>query len=327
MKTLIKVYTILLFQLPIHLFSQPSNYSLDFDGQNSYVEIATNTNMSPTQSVTVEAWVKGTFSQNRAFIYDRIEVSDGYGLTVESKLAGLTINGGHGIVVGNTNVQDGNWHHIAGVYNRSKGKLYIYTDGILEDSLSYIDPISYFTEPRNAIGGLGGAQYFEGLIDEVRVWNIARSSSQILQHKDSCLSGNENGLVGYWRFEEGSGNIALDLSIHSNHGNLKNNVNWDNDVPFVRCKPNGIDYLSQNMGNISIYPNPSPGLIYLELQNTDVPIHKIHIYNHLGNLVYRKILLDQNLTEIDLAKFEGGMYFVEVLTDKGLISFAKLIIE
>src|SRR4029077_18000384 len=54
--------------------------------------------------------------------------------------------------------------------------------------------------------------YFVGLIDEVRVWNIARSAAQIAATMRQRLAGNETGLVGYWRFDDVGGTTALDSS-------------------------------------------------------------------------------------------------------------------
>ncbi len=69
-------------------------------------------------------------------------------------------------------------------------------------------------------GGSGISSPFAGTIDEVRIWNYARSQTEI--RRDMCrrLTGNEPGLVGYWRFDECSGNIAFDASGNGNHGTL-----------------------------------------------------------------------------------------------------------
>ena len=95
------------------------------------------------------------------------------------------------------------WHHIALTY-QSNTSAALYIDGVLISS----SPIN-FTINTNATtwafgrasvesgGGIGGT-YFKGKMDEVRIWNVARTESQILATMNSQLTGNETGLVGYW---------------------------------------------------------------------------------------------------------------------------------
>jgi hypothetical protein len=58
---------------------------------------------------------------------------------------------------------------------------------------------------------------FGGFFDEFRVWNVARTAAEI---KDSCnkpVTGNETGLVGYWKFDETSGSTAADSVTSAGH--------------------------------------------------------------------------------------------------------------
>ena len=59
--------------------------------------------------------------------------------------------------------------------------------------------------------------YWDGQIDEVRIWNIARTQSEIQATIKTTLQGDEPGLVGYWNFDDGTAN---DLSLNGNHGIL-----------------------------------------------------------------------------------------------------------
>jgi len=59
---------------------------------------------------------------------------------------------------------------------------------------------------------------FNGEFDEVRVWNIARSATDIAQNYERSLSGNESGLVGYWKFDEApSAMTSMDRVSVSGH--------------------------------------------------------------------------------------------------------------
>ncbi len=59
---------------------------------------------------------------------------------------------------------------------------------------------------------------FDGLIDEVRIWNVARTQAQIRDNMCRQLTGTETGLVGYWNMNEGTGNTVNDLTPNANHG-------------------------------------------------------------------------------------------------------------
>ena len=63
---------------------------------------------------------------------------------------------------------------------------------------------------------------FKGKIDEVKIWNIARTSAQIKDNIYTICTGSETGLVGYWRFDEASGTTLKDYSVNANDGVLKN---------------------------------------------------------------------------------------------------------
>jgi len=68
------------------------------------------------------------------------------------------------------------------------------------------------------IGGYPGENaYFAGVIDEFRVWNVARSGSDIAGTMNDTLLGTEAGLVGYWQFNETSGTTAADSVTTAGH--------------------------------------------------------------------------------------------------------------
>jgi hypothetical protein len=63
-------------------------------------------------------------------------------------------------------------------------------------------------------------------LDEVRIWNIARTADSITAAKDRELIGTEENLIGYWKFNEGSGSIAYDASIYHQNGTIGSGPAW-----------------------------------------------------------------------------------------------------
>ena len=58
---------------------------------------------------------------------------------------------------------------------------------------------------------------FNGYFEEFRVWNVARSATEIKENTNKPLVGNETGLVGYWKFDEASGTTAVDAVTTAGH--------------------------------------------------------------------------------------------------------------
>ena len=82
------------------------------------------------------------------------------------------------------------------------------------------------TDNNLLIGSLFGSnRYFKGDIDEFSLWNYALDSTQIGSYMHTSPMGNEDGLVGYWKFNAGSGDILYDHSGNGNHGTI-NGAEW-----------------------------------------------------------------------------------------------------
>jgi hypothetical protein len=74
---------------------------------------------------------------------------------------------------------------------------------------------------------------YDGLIAEVRIWNVARTGAQLADAMNSRLTGDETGLVGYWPFDEGSGQTlgdetgnGLDAQLGSTSGADEDDPTW-----------------------------------------------------------------------------------------------------
>ena len=68
------------------------------------------------------------------------------------------------------------------------------------------------------------------IIDNIRIWNIPLTQEQIKIYNQRSLLENEQGLVGYWKFNEGLGDTVYDLSGNGNHG-IINGAEFSEDVP------------------------------------------------------------------------------------------------
>jgi glucose/arabinose dehydrogenase len=131
------------------------------------------------------------------------------------------------VLEGKSRVLDGAWHHVACVRDAASGVKSIYIDGALDFASSSGVSTADLSYPNAGLGGAAGtlgpalvvgagktAQQpdFDGSVDELRVWSVARTSGQILASYERALPVADAGLVGAWRFEEGAGATAADTS-------------------------------------------------------------------------------------------------------------------
>jgi hypothetical protein len=115
------------------------------------------------------------------------------------------------------------WLNVSAIYESEKclkilvnGKeLAINDKDIPENLLIGEDPILYFGYSSINPG------YLDGIIDTVRIWDIALTEAQIRENMNKELTGNEEGLIGYWNFNEGKGSIVHDLTPNQNHGKIQ----------------------------------------------------------------------------------------------------------
>jgi tetratricopeptide (TPR) repeat protein len=166
--------------------------ALELSG-DGYVSIANKWNFDITNEITVAAWIKvNKFDKQWQAIVTKGDSAWRLGRTsTENTLAfhltGVTSenNGVHQNlgVEGNMNVDDGRWHHATGVYDGSK--VYLYVDGILDKSLGALGTIE--TNSYNVYIGENAEQkgrYFDGLIDDVAIFDHALSENDVKQLYD-----------------------------------------------------------------------------------------------------------------------------------------------
>jgi hypothetical protein len=202
-----------------------TNAALAFDGVDDSATVPGNAFAGISTALTFEAWVKTTTNQNRAFITNASNFPNGAGASngiiigLGFPAAGRLRIGGYSggssfNAQGQTSVATGAWVHVAVVY--SAPTVTFYRDGVLDGSSAFVASLPATSSGVTRIGnftnqlllGVSGAA-LSGELDEIRIWNVARTQTQIQSTMNVGLGGGEPGLVGYWRFDEGNGQTAF----------------------------------------------------------------------------------------------------------------------
>jgi len=221
--------TFILVSAEILSHSQGQDTALSFDG-GDFVSIPDKPafhQIEAADSVTIEAWIMvNGYPQGWFPIADKYRTATGFGWAFQiygGPSPNMQFVGGIGPTASvSFTPQLGVWTHVAVAYKRSEGVLRFYVNGTLIGSPAYSADIQTTDSGAFYIGygPSGGAEYALGRIDEVRLWSRALSSSEIAAYYHTRLSGNESGLVAYWRFDEGAGLLVSDSSASGLIGGL-----------------------------------------------------------------------------------------------------------
>jgi hypothetical protein len=301
----------------------PAN-CLHFDGTNDYINIG---NVIPSaSSYTKEALIRtynianGNIisSSTSAFWFWQGNIQVGHG-------------GGFSDIQYSATALTSEWNHVAVTYDAPTNTLKLYING---EMVGQNTNVSSYVAADIQIGAFLGGTVFNGNMDEVRIWNYARTANEIAHYQSSELQGDEDGLVAYYQFNQGiadedntSITSANDSSGNGNHGTLVNfglngeNSNWTNNstiVSGVTCEPLSNDEFT--VSTFKVYPNPSNGVFMIDT----VTKMQLSVYDLVGNQI-----LSQEATEgssaLDLTNVATGIYVVKATSTNGTTQSFKVI--
>ncbi|MEM1094706.1 MAG: LamG-like jellyroll fold domain-containing protein [Bacteroidota bacterium] len=213
---------------------------------NGHAEFGYNAALNPA-TFTAEAWAKPTGGSGRRHIVtSRADGTNGYilYLTETGQLRfWIGQGGGNWTEAIGPVLPLGQWSHVAGTYDGTTARLYV-NGALVAEQATHLVPNS--SRPLRIGSDTWGTpnEQWVGEIDEVRIWNTARSASALLQTLNRTLTGDEAGLAAYYRFE-GSGATVNDYAS-SYTGNGVNASRVASTVPFAN------QYAQGTSGSLSI---------------------------------------------------------------------------
>ncbi|MFC2150049.1 LamG-like jellyroll fold domain-containing protein [Calditrichota bacterium] len=239
MKISIGVLTLLIitFGMPV---SAICGYALEFDGDDDYVSL-NHQALDGLEDCTVEYWViineedagAATISgaQDAANMWNEylhwFDFASGFGPHIKQTLAYL----------GNFPTEE--WFHLAVTRDGDTGEWIAYQNGEEWVSTDFPNGALIIDEGGLILGqeqdALGGGfspeQALLGQMDELRIWNYVRSEEEVLEAMNVMIDPGTEGLVAYYRFDEGEGQELTDLTENEYHGRLGDDEDEDDADP------------------------------------------------------------------------------------------------
>jgi len=180
------------------------NGAINFDGDGDFIDIGFPI-PAITNRITVAAWIKVTaFDKPYQAIVTKGDTRwrlQRYSNTNCIQFVCTGVTGGD--IHGSRNVNDGQWHHIAGVYDGTDNRIFLYVDGV--EDVNQVTSGSISTNSAPVYIGENSEQrgrYFNGAIDQVRIYNKALTAPEIA----TIFGGSAptSDLVGYWSMDWGN---------------------------------------------------------------------------------------------------------------------------
>ncbi len=318
MKTFL-YFVILTIVLSLCVKAQSFGNALLFDGVNDYVDMGNDSTFHVGTAVTYEAWIKPDSSQSGyifrkvvAFAEDKQFLYSGN--RVYFYLYDI-FGGTH--LISSPSIPIHQYTHVAATYEASTGTASLYINGVFDTSKSVGNSVS------NSTGNLyygfdpvGSDPPLKGIIDEARIWNIARTESEIQSTMNQTLNGNETGLIGYWKFDEGTGTITYDATSSHNDGTISG-ATWV--ISGVLPVEHTIDNIPEEFSLEQNYPNPFNPTTTIEYSIPQPGVVTIKIYDILGRevttLVNEEKQKGNHVVKFNTGNLSSGIYFYRIQTD------------
>lgn len=229
------VQTLLLAILTVSGFAQ--NFGVQFDGTSGgYISLCPSEDFDLTEGFTLEAWIfaqewKAESWQGSIITRDQSGPDNGYAFRAgkNGTLSMVIRVDGNWFEVQSDPIMNTNqWYHVATVVNGNTLSLYI--NGGLVTSATFSGTFDNNDQAVIIGESLGWpGRNWNGILDEVRIWNVARTAAEISDNQQTAFTGTESGLVAYLPMNEGSGTASQNIADGSCNGNfvdLDGNSSW-----------------------------------------------------------------------------------------------------
>jgi serine protease len=315
--------------------------ALFFNGGTSLVRIDPSDSLNVKETWTLEAWI---YPQNFGEVRDM-----GYGRIIDKEAISIFLHNNEGIYNGQSLVLaiDGpngrfsafsstsgsisldQWSHIAVCFDQGGREVTMYINGFTQTVSAFYDTLETVADHLNQPLYIGNRadrdRAFEGKMDEIRLWKRIRSADEIQNNMQKTISP-QRGLIGYWKFDEGSGSTILDeTGMHPGSGEL---IAYVPNTPFQFISEAGLQENLKPMQTLLgyNYPNPFNPVTTIPYVLPEKSRVTLTVYNILGEEVVTLIQQSQNAGSYQV-RWDGrdtfsrpvaaGLYFCRLVIQTG----------
>ncbi|MEX1382901.1 choice-of-anchor D domain-containing protein, partial [Lutibacter sp.] len=279
--------------------------SIYFDGVVDYLDAGNVLDLNPSE-FTISAWIKrGSASANKSIVSKRdFGYSNGgydFKITSTGKVELSWKNGTIRTIFSNTTIPINVWHQVAVIYNGTEAKLYI--DGVLDKTTPLGPPINPTSNSESFIIAAADGEeantsaFFEGNIDEVRVWNKALSEDELHFIMNQEIEDNSDIAGSYFTAKS-------IIPTKNDIARADNTLNWVNlqgyypmsTYTYTNLKDasgNGNRAALKNLNTVDLQTAPLP---YVSAANTNWDTESTWVYGNMQTIPGSASLVDPTKT-------------------------------
>ena len=204
-----------------------------------YIDLGNSEAINLKNAITIEGWffhnsTGGLVSKGGAFD------DDGYGITIGFQSGDFRFElqntmAKEKMMADSSLPKNRAWRHLAATWDKKSREAILYINGVRQQRTVFFNGPIGVTNQRLNLGRNErvGNRYCNAGFSDFRIWNRVRTAEEIMQTMNSRLLGNEPGLVGYWPFDQDTGDIARSGLAEGVSGKIVN-PNWrtTNELPF-----------------------------------------------------------------------------------------------
>lgn len=252
--------------------------SLGFNGVDTYINLG---NFDSRTSWTFETyWYTSSFS-SYAHLLSAINQNDftckigkDGDTTVQRRVYFYTSALGAALI-SNTSLAQNTWYHIAFTFDGTTLKIYI--NGVLDNSST--TSATSMPSTQYKIGNWNG-EWSNGRQSDTRIWDYARSAQQIKDSMNIDLPYDETGLLRYFKFNEGSGDIVYDYS-NGDDCQISGGINWDGGRTVSTLRPD----VNKFNGTVAIEESTTNEMNLDDFYNNAIATNWVDNYETDGNAI------------------------------------------
>lgn len=319
----------------IHVFNGES--AIYFPEPQAGITLAAKPELNMTGQFTIEAYIypeEWPSSLSGSTILDKNAVRLYYtgnaigAIGDRTLIASVKLSSGKNIIL--TSPDDllslNQWHHVVMTFDAQSNKAFFYIDGAEypavptgNDTLN--GPLQdNSTEPLFLGNNSSANSLMQGKLDEIRIWNYARTRAELQQNSQQTLNGSESGLIACWDCNEGSGTVLLDKSPNGFNADIHQGV-YRKGVDFGSVndiEQNEAPKLPEDFSLHQNYPNPFNPETTIMYNISEQSLVSLTIYNILGSEVVSLVNEEQergkyevrwNGTDAEGNDVSSGIYF------------------